>query len=396
MTYEKKLPEQIASHTYKQSRTTQRNQGETIKREQTASPRALQRVVRKAEADPSVAWQAFERRQLQRRQIQRRRNARIETEQRQVVLAPRTFAQTGSWATRGRRRLQKRTLATNHRSAIPPRSRGEQPGKRGLLWRILGIIMGLIGLISITSFALTSDIFRVAQVNVVGTRNETLIRTIHQQGMRGQNIFLLNVPELTARIEALPFVSSASLSKQWPDVLIVSVTERVPVLLWQTPRGTYSVDKQGVVLAPAREMVGVERLKTVVVSVLEQQKAGGQTSQKALAVGTRLPQEDIAFALKIFERLPEITGMKTFTLRYNDTRYANITNGPGTPGRKGSFSVESPDGWIAYLGGVNNTQPLENRLLALHEIVLIAQQRKQQLATVDLRYGLHPVYTVKP
>ena len=94
-------------------------------------------------------------------------------------------------------------------------------------------------------------------------------------------------------------------------------------------------------------------------------------------------QADTVFAVYVFNRLPRITGITSFKLRYDVTPSG------------GSYVVQSPDGWIAYLGGATNSNPLDNRLLELGQIVSLAQQQQLPLATVDLRYGLHPVYTLK-
>jgi hypothetical protein len=246
-------------------------------------------------------------------------------------------------------------------------------------------------------FAFTSNAFRIEQVHVVGTRNDALIRSIQRMGMQGQNIFLVNVSALTARIEALPFVNSASLGKQLPNQLTVTVVERVPVLLWQTQQGTYSIDHQGVVIAPVSETGGAERLKTVIMGVDEQGKGNRQTgsAKQALRGGMHLDQSEIALALEVFNRLPQVTGIDAFKLRYDGTIYANTTGGHGTPGSKGSFIVESQEGWLAYLGGANDANPLENRLIELRHILALAKKQNLNLVTIDLRYGLHPVYTLK-
>jgi hypothetical protein len=99
----------------------------------------------------------------------------------------------------------------------------------------------------------------------------------------------------------------------------------------------------------------------------------------------------------VFTSLPQLTGISAFQLRYDDTIYtgsARSTISPVADG-SGSFIVESPDGWIAYLGGASDANPLENRLIELQQILTIAQQKQLPLATIDLRYGLYPVYTLK-
>src|SRR5207253_8857670 len=100
------------------------------------------------------------------------------------------------------------------------------------------------------------------QVSLAGTHKTTLVRSIQHMGIQGQNIFLIDVTALTARIDLLPIVASADLEKQWPNQLQVIVSERTPVLLWQTNNGTYSVDRHGVVIAPASETIGADSRNT--------------------------------------------------------------------------------------------------------------------------------------
>jgi hypothetical protein len=179
----------------------------------------------------------------------------------------------------------------------------------------------------------------------------------------------------------------------------VSVVERRPVLLWKTAQGTYSVDNQGMVIAPADETPGVERLNTVIdtSSQLKVQSAGHQARSQVAGIhaGVHLNQEDIAFAVGVFERLPQLTGINNFTLRYSGTIYANTNKQSGRSGGEGSYIVESPVGWSAYLGGSDDTNPLDNRLRELQKILTLLQKQQSNLATIDLRYGLDPVYTLK-
>src|SRR5579884_194616 len=212
--------------------------------EAAAAARPRQRIVTYPN-DPSTAWNAFAQRQERRRRASIRQRSKTN-----VRLEARTYARTGSWATGERTRNgMRRPLPAYRRSPVPTRS-GRNGTRRGWFWRLLGVIAGLVGLSLATNFVFTSNAFRIEQVNVVGTHNDALINSIQRMGMQGQNIFLANVPELKEQIEALPLVSSASLSKQWPNQLTVTVKERVPALLWQTPRGTYSIDNQGIVIGP--------------------------------------------------------------------------------------------------------------------------------------------------
>jgi cell division septal protein FtsQ len=273
---------------------------------------------------------------------------------------------------------------------------GRQVRRGGLLWKLLALFTGCVALILAANFAFTNNAFRIEQVNVVGTHNDALIRSIQQMGMQGQNIFLINVGSLTARVEASPLVSSATLSKQWPNQMTVTVTERQSELFLQASNGIYSVDGQGVVIAPVPASAAPSRI--VLFDALTASKANARSAVKMqpLRPGMRLNQADIMFASEIFDRLSAVAGVQAFKLHYDGTMQADsASSGVGLSGRSGSYVVESSDGWVAYLGNAQDANPLENRLLELQEILQQAQKQQFKLATIDLRYGLRPVYTVK-
>jgi POTRA domain, FtsQ-type len=399
MTQKRRLPEQMALHTYKrqvqdditeQGYQTRRGElrHEVSRRMSGGERRRLQRVVTIPEADPSTAWNTFAQRQEQRR----RERARAQSYRR---MEPRTYAQTGTWST-GERSKVVRRLPSYRGSPIPPRSRRRmQP--RGFLWRALAFFMGAVAVVVAANFAVTTNALRIEQVNVEGTHNDALIRSIQHMGLRGQNIFLINTTALTARIEALPLVLSATISRQWPNQITVSVVERRTELTLRTASGAYSVDRQGVVIAPINTMAVSDSARIIYMDELGQSKGSAKAASlsQPLRAGMRLNQDDIAFALTIFNLFPKVTGIQAFKLHYDGTIYANSTAGAGLTGNKGSYSVESPDGWVAYLGSAQDANPLENRLMELQQILALAQKRQLKLATIDLRYGLHPVYTVK-
>jgi POTRA domain, FtsQ-type len=398
MTQKRRLPEQMASHTYKRQAThtpSERTYADresatragAVRKAPTVEPHRMQRVVTIPEADPSKAWNTFAQRQEQ------RRRARA-TAPHYVSVAPRTHAQTGSWSS-GERAKVVRRLPTHHTSPVPVRS-GRQVRRGGVLWKVLALFTGCVALLLAANFAFTNNAFRIEQVNVVGTHNDALIRSIQQMGMQGQNIFLVNVGSLTTRVESSPLVSSATLSKQWPNQITVTVIERQSALLLQASNGIYSVDGQGVVIAPVSASAAPSRV--VLFDAVNAPKSTTRSGVKMqpLHPGMRLNQPDILFASEIFDRLPALAGVSAFKLHYEGAMQADSANSRvGLTGGSGSYVVESPDGWIAYLGSAQDANPLENRLLELQAILQQAQKQQFKLATIDLRYGLRPVYTVK-
>lgn len=310
----------------------------------------------------------------------------------QTKLTARTLAQTGTHAPSGQIRIRPRALPGSYSVPVPKRSSQQKSKRRGgFLWRILGFF-GIVAILVLGSgFALSSSAFRVEQVHVVGTHNDALEQQIQQMGIQGQNIFLINIAALTARIDNIPMVASASLQKQWPNSLQVTVTERVPILLWQTSNGTFAVDKQGFVVAPASEIPGASQLMTV--KDASTNKHGENGAAKRVLPGDRLNEANIAFAASVFNTLPRLTGVTNFTLLYENAGASAA--GQGNQGENGSYVVASSAGWQAYLGGPGDANPLSNRLIELQNILAMAQQQQLTLATIDLRFGLRPVYTVK-
>ncbi|MBA2680843.1 MAG: hypothetical protein H0U76_20915, partial [Ktedonobacteraceae bacterium] len=93
---------------------------------------------------------------------------------------------------------------------------------------------------------------------------------------------------------------------------------------------------------------------------------------------------------------PKVTGVNAFKLYYDGTMYASTSNQAGTEqDGRGSYIIESSDGWKAYLGNSHDANPLDNRLLELRALLRLAQQQQLNISTIDLRYGLRPVFTLQ-
>lgn len=299
-------------------------------------------------------------------------------------MVQRTLAQTGRPAPVGQMRVNKPLPRSRAGSPVPVRS-GRQRGI-GRFWRrLFGFLVLLAVVVGGISFALTSSAFHIQQVDISGTQNPGLIEAIRHMGIQGQNIFLLNSSALVARMEALPLVAAASLGISLPNRVTVAIQERVPVLLWQSGKNTYGVAQDGTVIAPLSELGSGERLALVV----------DKRHKVQVRPGTRLSAADVVFVAQVFDRLAGTEGVAPFTLQYVDSITSGGQAEPANLAGSGSYVVVSTSGWLAYLGDASNSNPLANRLLELQQILSIARQQHLQLATIDLRFGLRPVYTLK-
>ena len=94
---------------------------------------------------------------------------------------------------------------------------------------------------------------------------------------------LLRVPtdDIEGRVAALPQVASATVTRAWPDTLVIDVVRRAPVALVAGTSGYDVVDATGAVI---RTVPGVEEGVPVV-------RASGEGLTAAIAVASELPEE---------------------------------------------------------------------------------------------------------
>ena len=68
----------------------------------------------------------------------------------------------------------------------------------------------------------------------------------------GQSIFGADVQSARARLLALDWVSDAEVRRQYPDSIAVSIVEKLPFALWQTPNGLFVVERSGRIITHAQ------------------------------------------------------------------------------------------------------------------------------------------------
>ena len=95
--------------------------------------------------------------------------------------------------------------------------------------------------------------FPIKAVTITGTREltEAEILAIAGVGPRRSLVFL-DVGELRARLKSVPLIQDASVSKLYPDRLLIEIEERRPTALWQ---------KDGVVALVAADGTPIDDLK---------------------------------------------------------------------------------------------------------------------------------------
>jgi cell division protein FtsQ len=131
----------------------------------------------------------------------------------------------------------------------------------------------------------------------------------------GENLWSLNLRQITLDLEKLPYVSSAKVERRFPDTVSILIHERVPVVkivglnIDLGTRETFYLDRDGVVLKP-RDDDAVPLLPEVI---------GLTDAEDELEPGKVLDQTSLTRALQIMDaiehsRLNTMIGIRTIDL----------------------------------------------------------------------------------
>jgi cell division protein FtsQ len=90
--------------------------------------------------------------------------------------------------------------------------------------------------------------FGVYEMRITGNRRVPTSTIFAALGLKpGQSIFFVNLPAARARIMALDWIASADVVRRYPDTVTVTVVEKRPFALWQTPPDANGESKVAVV-----------------------------------------------------------------------------------------------------------------------------------------------------
>jgi cell division protein FtsQ len=166
------------------------------------------------------------------------------------------------------------TTQTLKRGAAPPRQKAKAPARqatvalpvsRGALRRNVGITIAVLGGVAGVVVAGVMGMWQrageavvqqsaaagleIRHVEVTGTRELPLL-PVYQAALPGRDNAMLtsDIGAIRQRLQALPWVADASVARRLPDTLVIAITERRPVALWQYRQRLRAIDINGIVL----------------------------------------------------------------------------------------------------------------------------------------------------
>jgi cell division protein FtsQ len=88
--------------------------------------------------------------------------------------------------------------------------------------------------------------FGIGAINISGARHTDAPDILAALGFApGQSIFAADIHAARRHLLALEWVADAEVRRQYPGTITVSVVEKVPFALWETPNGTWLVERSG-------------------------------------------------------------------------------------------------------------------------------------------------------
>ena len=125
-------------------------------------------------------------------------------------------------------------------------------GRRRLRWVVAGVVVAAL---LVGAFALTqSPVLDVDRIEVRGASQTEHDAARRASGVaRGNAMVALDAPAVERRLEALPWVERATVSRSWPGTVEIVLVERTPVAVVGTGASAVQVDRDGRALGPATD-----------------------------------------------------------------------------------------------------------------------------------------------
>ena len=148
--------------------------------------------------------------------------------------------------------------STPGRSTIPRvRQSGPSRFSRYFLPGVLSVvILGALGALTVLGYqtVTASNFFQVKTIDVAGVDRASTdeIKRIVSGDTQRTGVWNADLPDIRQKIEKLPFVKFAAVSRVLPNGLKVVVTERVPIAVVKVSTGNFLIDADGELLAPPK------------------------------------------------------------------------------------------------------------------------------------------------
>ncbi len=123
-------------------------------------------------------------------------------------------------------------------------------------WRRIGLgLLGsgaLVGSVYGAAWLVTGDTLRVQQIDVTGAQVVDPYTVAHVSALGGESLLTLDLAEAEAAIETLSAVKDATVARDWPQGIRVTIQEHQAWGYWQAGGTVHVIDRDGLALQESR------------------------------------------------------------------------------------------------------------------------------------------------
>jgi hypothetical protein len=228
---------------------------------------------------------------------------------------------------------------------------------KDLGWRLLSAAILAFSFFALY-FLFNSPDFQIQQLEAQGIQRLTTSDLNTVIDLQGKSIIYVNASKVQANLtEAFPELSNIQVSINLPNQVLITCTERQPVLAWKTENKTYWLDQEGVLIPPRGEFgelltitASEEPPVLAVIAPVETEAAVTEQKLSAAEIEGWGRQVDISLvnaAFKLSLQVPQGT-----PILYNPEH---------------GLGWEDPSGWDVYVGLTLND--IEYKLKAYQELI---------------------------
>jgi cell division protein FtsQ len=218
----------------------------------------------------------------------------------------------------------------------------------------------ILGFGALIGWAWQSPVLRVQEIVVHGSMRVSPEDIAEASALAGDHLLTADTAAAERAIAELPLVSSATVSRDWPHSVKITVEERQPWGVWEQSGVAYAIDHDGVVL-------GTTNLPGAESPHISSNEPGTRI------VGERVDIQAVQATAEIYELLPTRIGTAVESVAFTAAKGIQVT---------------TADKLVAIFG---DASAIDYKLAVWASVAARAREEGISYTTIDLRFGNRPV-----
>jgi hypothetical protein len=267
----------------------------------------------------------------------------------------------------------------------------------GLSWRLASFIL-LAALAGALYYLWTAPTFQVSEAQVSGLQRLTRSDVNRALALEGRPVFTLDNGEIQQQLlTVFPEFSQVATQIELPNTLVITVTERLPVLIWRQEGASRLIDSQGMTF-PARDEADLSAYPVIEAAgdPPDLPGAGDPSAETAIAL-QKIITDSLSLGLPVkgeatpFLSADTVTGLLQIVEQAPEG--AQVIYEP-----EHGFGWLDRRGWKVFLGQIEPGDPnqVQTKLQVYRAIMDEVKAAGQKPAMISVEFVHVPYYQLEP